>query len=233
MQGQYGVLFIPETGPATRMGVNADAPYYRGQDGEAYQGGPSPGMMAAGPGGLAAARARRGTDEKYWRDGSPGAGGAGGAVGAGGAMDDGSGSPGTPGMGAGVIYGVDESGDPSRRGSVGGAYIYGADDRSDPGRSARGDTVRGPGGTVTYVGAGDEEETDAEQLGKADHRGGGGAKRVIGDADSDQGPIGWTTKGGITKRKKPKKREKDGSMDTPLRSQKELYIDYDLLAEVE
>lgn len=37
----------------------------------------------------------------------------------------------------------------------------------------------------------------------------------------------------MTKRKKTRKRSDDGSVGTPLRSQKELYVDYDKLAEIE
>ena len=87
------------------------------------------------------------------------------------------------------------------------------------------------GGGVNYVGAGDDEATDAERLSKVDYRGGGGIKRYVGDIEDDT-PNAWVTGDGITK--KPKKLTKqDDTPGTPMRSQKELYVDYDKLAEFE
>lgn len=63
VMGPGGVLFIPEDGPATRMGYDGDDPYYRGNDLSPYAG------AAGGAGLLAAARGRRDSGDKYWRDG--------------------------------------------------------------------------------------------------------------------------------------------------------------------
>lgn len=161
------MLYIEGEGPATRLGYNDDAPYYRGEDydkaGPAGGGNPNLAAYLAG---------RRRSDDKYWRaggagadgaDGSPGGGSVGGAVG---------GSPGS------------ERG----RRSPGGAILYpgdpGYDELSDR------DAVYGPapsaGGGVAYVGNDfDDAATEAERLDKADYRGGGGAKRVVGDLEED------------------------------------------------
>lgn len=156
-------------------------------------------------------------DDKFWRDGAPG--GVAGAAGGAGA---------TPG---GAADGYSEGG-PRGSIAVGGAYgAEGSDGRSGV-YGAGGYQSNGDGGGAAGAGYNDAE-TDAEKLDKADYRGGGGAKRNFGDLDESDGPQGWTTRGGITKRKKTRKRSDDGSVSTPLRSQKELYVDYDKLAEIE
>ena len=55
----------------------------------------------------------------------------------------------------------------------------------------------------------------------------------MGAVEDDDTPTPWAQKQGITKRKKPRRSSPEGSMDTPMRSQKELYVDYDKLAEIE
>jgi hypothetical protein len=93
---------------------------------------------------------------------------------------------------------------------------YGPDGRSDA--DGRYGASPSAGGGVMYVGNDfDDAATDAERLDRADHRGGGGAKRVVGDLEEDMGPTGWGTRGGITKRPKAAKKS-DDSVQTPLRS---------------
>ena len=92
---------------------------------------------------------------------------------------------------------------------------YGPDGRSDGG-GMYGASPSARGG-VAYVGNDfDDAATDAERGELADYRGGGGAKRVVGDLEEDQGPTGWGTRGGITMR--PKKAKQEAEEQTPQRS---------------
>lgn len=147
----------------------------------------------------------KGFEEGYWRDGTQG----GGALSAG--------YDGTPGGG----------GSPQGASASGVAGFYGDGD----GRSA--DGGRSPGGAAGFAaGAGDDSATDAERLDKIDFRGKGGIKRYYGD-DEDDGATPWATGDGITKKPKKNKKDGDDTPGTPMRSQKELYVDYDKLAEYE
>lgn len=215
--GQYTTLALPEDQRNQRMFVNPDDPYYRGAD---LANGYSPGGVTL-EGNQGTGRGK--FQEGYWRDGTPGGGGGQGTPGGADASPGRvSGVMGVAGAGAGVAGAAGYQGDGDGR-SQGG-------DRS-PGGGA-GYMGAGAGGVGGAAGAGDDSATDAERLDRIDYRGGGGAKRFYGDIEDDKATP-WTTGNGITKRPKKAKKEDDGTPDTPMRSQKELYVDYDKLAEFE
>lgn len=114
------------------------------------------------------------------------------------------------------------------RSPVGGAggYRGDGDDRSDMGR----------GGAFGAAGAQgrnrDQSAVSGQGREKIDYRGGGGAKRYFGDIDSEA-ETPWELAKGITKRPKKAKKVEETVEETPKRNQRELYVDYNKMVEID